>query len=62
MKSLFRRVREKLQALELSLSRRRDRVQTKLLRDLVEAISDLEVEIYSAIDETERRKLFVDQE
>jgi hypothetical protein len=62
MKSLFRQVREKLRALELSLDRRRDRVQTKLLHDLTEAIGNLEVEIYSAIDETERRKLCVDQE
>jgi transcription antitermination factor NusA-like protein len=62
MKSLFRRIREKLGALELSLSRRRDKAQTKLLRDLIEAVSDLEVEIYLAIDEPERRKLCVDQE
>jgi hypothetical protein len=62
MKSLFRIIHERLRALELSLSRRRDKAQTKLLRDLIEAVSDLEVEIYSAIDERERRKLCVDQE
>jgi hypothetical protein len=61
MKSLFRIIHERLRALELSLSRRRDKAQTKLLRDLIEAVSDLEVEIYSAIDERERRKLCVDQ-
>jgi hypothetical protein len=54
MKSLFRVIREKLRALELSLSRRRDKAQTKLLRDLMEAIGDLEVEIYTAMDERKK--------
>jgi hypothetical protein len=57
MKSLFRVVREKLRALELSLGRRRDRVQTKLLRDLIEAVGNLEVEVYLALDEREKERM-----
>jgi hypothetical protein len=56
-KRLIDRMRDKLRALELSLTRR-DRAQVRLLADLFEVLGNLEIEILTAIDETERRKLW----
>jgi hypothetical protein len=41
---------------------RRDRAQTRLLADLKETLGDLEIELLTALEESERRKLCVDQE
>jgi hypothetical protein len=58
---LINRHRDGLRALGLSLTRR-DRAQVRLLASLKETLAELEVEVLSAIDESERRKLCVDQE
>jgi hypothetical protein len=58
-KRLIDRMRNDLRALGHS---RRDHAQARLLRDLAEALGDLEIELLTAIEESERRKLCVDQE
>lgn len=59
LKPLIDRMRNNLRAINHT---RRDRAQVRLLASLKETLAELEVEVLSAIDETERRKLCVDQE
>jgi hypothetical protein len=55
-KRLIGKMRDKLRALELSLTRR-DRAELRLLTDLSEVLGNLEIEILTAMENDERENL-----